>query len=187
VHQPCHEIQKELLVSVPGPRAGDEDPESNAELLARIAKPGWAEERAVALMRTGATMPEMIEHLVGKGLSTAEATRIAEKVFEDRVRQQSAPQQRAEQRTWLHRVLSAAIAFSLIVLAWWFIDTKMAAGVTSWLLLFLFFVWYPNWSYFPSNRFNQQTPIVIIRWGGWLLLLAMLIPILLGLLGVLRR
>jgi hypothetical protein len=86
-HQPCHEIQEELLVFVAGPRAGAQDLESAADLLARIAKPGWAEERAVALMRTGATMPQMIEHLVAKGLSAGEATRVAEKVFEDRLRQ----------------------------------------------------------------------------------------------------
>jgi hypothetical protein len=162
--QPCHEIQEQLLVSVPGPHAGDQDPESTARLLARIAKPGWAEERALALVRTGATMPKIVEHLVAKGVSREAAEALALKAFEDRIR---IPQEQAARRGRIHRILFHLVGCSLIVLEC-FIASPRRALVRAILISLLVAVsWLPSW-------LHQERGFVL-RWLAWAMLFYMMV------------
>jgi hypothetical protein len=178
--------------SNPAPaRASPEEPEDwGLGLIGLIARPGWEYERATALLRIGATMPQIEQHLVAKGLSPEAAAVVAERVLEDRVRLQADPLRRAKQWALIHVLLSLAAAFAVIGFALWFFGGRVALRIALAMPVYLSFIWFPewlDWLDWPTNRFDRRTPTGMIRWAGWLLLFAVAFPMLVVGLSLSRR
>jgi hypothetical protein len=150
-------------------------------LIDLIAKPGWEYERAKALLRTGSTMPQIERHLMAKGLSPEAAADVAERVLEDRARQQADPLRKAKQWALIHVFLSLVAAFAVIGLALWLFGGRVALRIALTMPVYLAFIWFPEWLEWldcRTNRFDKRTPAGMIRWAGWLLLFAVAFPML---------
>jgi hypothetical protein len=159
-----------------------EEPEDwGIGLIDLVSKPGWEYERATALLRTGATMPQIEQHLVGKGVSPEAAAVVAESVLEDRVRQQADPLRRAKQWALIHVFVSLAAALAVIGLALWLFNGRVALKTALAMPFYLSFIWFPEWLHWldwSTNRFDRRTPSGMIRLAGWLLLFAVAFPML---------
>jgi hypothetical protein len=140
-------------------------------LIDLVAKPGWELERAKALLRTGATMPQIEQHLVAKGLSAEVARAAAEWAVEERVREPFDLLARAKRACRVDQILFTATACVIVGLAGWFFGTGAASRMAIKMLVFLAFIWFGQWAALLQRVDTLQTRIAILRWGGWILLL----------------
>jgi hypothetical protein len=181
-------IQEHLSDFPPKASLAEEPEDWGIGLIDLISKPGWEYERATALLRTGATMPQIERHLVAKGLSPEAAAVVAERVLEDRVQQQAEPLRRAKQWALVHVLLSLAAASAVIAFALWLFGGRLALRLALVMPVYLSLIWFPEWLEWlnwPTNRYDRRTPSGMIRWAGWLLLFAVAFPMLI--IGLSRR
>jgi hypothetical protein len=141
--------------------------------------PDWAIEHARAALRIGRSAPDIEQLLVARGLAPEAAASVVNRVLEDHVREAVEPQERAQRRLWIHRILSAIIALMYIIPAFWLGGVESALKVLAGLLLPLACIWFgdqmgsatgPIGLLSPWITFS--TPGVFVRLGGWLVLLA---------------
>jgi hypothetical protein len=135
--------------------------------------PDWAIEHARASLRIGMSVPEIQQRLVSRGLAPAAAEAVVLSVVEDRVRQQVEPQERALARRRLHRILSGIVGAACILLGYWFGGGLSAGKVVLSILFPLSCIWFGDeiGSRWSSTFSPGPTPGVLLRLGGWVVLL----------------
>ena len=143
----------------------------------------WATDRAVAMLNLGVTIQEAEKRLVAHGLSHATAASAVEAAVEERVRQKFLPLWRADRRAFANRLVSALIVIAYLLLIWRFGGPWAALHLCRIFVLPLFCIWFPE----PFGRctaivywrhVNLPTPAGFVRFGGWLiLLLLMIVPV----------
>jgi hypothetical protein len=156
-------------------------------LIDLIAKPGWELQRAKALLRTGAQMPQIEQHLLAKGLSPEAATAAAEWAFEDRIREQLAPHSRADRATRRHRLTAFAAGCALVAFVYWFSNADVAMRLAISLPFCLGWIWFGHYADRPRNRSNVLPPSAMLRWAGWFLFVVFALRIVLSMLVLPRR
>jgi len=134
--------------------------------------PEWVTGYASVLLKTGLRLPEVEERLVARGLTPELASKVVEELLEARIRQQVLAQKRLDRWKSLNRILSAVVAVVYIVIAYWSGGDSFAGEVTLELVLPLACIWFgvEAGRHF-ANTDNDPTPSVLIRLGGWLLLI----------------
>jgi hypothetical protein len=163
-------IARSPLPPVPKELPETRPPESSSSDATSL--PEWAIERAKALLRTGATVPEIEQQLIVKGLSPEAATAITDRVLEEQTRQQVEPQERAERRRIWHRALSAVVAVATVFVAWWFFGGWSVWNTILRLLLPVACIWFSDeLGGYASRSGNKTGTGILIRWCAWVLLL----------------
>jgi hypothetical protein len=160
-------IQDHLAAPAPS-RSSPKEPEDwGFGLIDLIAKPGWENERAKALLRTGATMPQMVRHLVAKGLSPEAAAAAAERAFEDCVAQQFHLLADADRAARVDRILSAIAACALIALTGSLFGSRVAWRMAPYMPACMAFSWIGHWLGQRSHRGNPPMRASVVRWVSW--------------------
>ncbi len=134
-----------------------------------------------ASLKAGLQVPEIKKRLSERGVSAELAAAVVDKVLEDHIRQQNLPQRRARQRKLANRTLSALVGCAYVGLAYSFAGAEPAAIMSAFLILPLACIWFgdelgsyvgPAGMVSLSYSITFPTPGVMLRVGGWLLLLA---------------
>ncbi len=132
--------------------------------------PDWAIEHAAVSLRVGHGAPEIEQRLVGRGLTPADAAAAVTKALEGGVRGEFTPLQAAEQGQLIHRILAAVVGCACLGLGYWFNGGISAGRTLLWLLLPLACVWFPG----PMAGPTHPARVILLRWAGWLAILAIL-------------
>jgi hypothetical protein len=180
-------IQEHRTATPPSAPLPAESEDWGDGLIDLITKPGWELERARALLRTGARMPQIEHHLLAKGLSPEAATAAAEWAFEDRIREQMAPLSRADRATCRHRIMASAAGGALVAFVYWFSNADLAMRLAMGLPFCLGWIWFGHYADWPRNRGNVHAPSGMLRWAGWFLFLVFALRIVLPMLAQPRR
>jgi hypothetical protein len=147
-------------------------------LIDLIAKPGWELERAEALLRTGATMLQIEQHLVAKGLSPEGARAAAEWALEDRVREPFNCLAKAKRSREVDLILFAVAACLVAGLAGWFFGAGAASRMATAMLVLLGAIWIGQSGALLGRADTLQIWIVRIHWTGWIMFLYVVLRIL---------
>jgi hypothetical protein len=154
-------------------------------LSASHPAPDWALQHARAALQVGMRVPQIEKLLIARGLDPAMAAAVAEKAIEERVREELQGPLRAQWRLRLHRILSGVIALAYLVLGYWARGPEGVARVALGISLALACIWFGD--AMGSARgpvglarpwITAATPGVMVRLGGWLLLLLPIIVVL---------
>jgi len=168
---------REQLTSLPLAATTPAEPEDWGNgLIDLIAKPGWEYERAKALLRTGSTMPQILRHLMHKGLSLEAASKAAELAFENRVREQAAVGSCADQATQRHRSVSFAATCALAGFITLIAGVEIAVRCVFVLSPFLAWIWLGQYADWKGSHTDLHPPSGMIRWAGWLFFVLFVIP-----------
>lgn len=132
--------------------------------------PDWALEHAAVSLRVGHGVPEIEQRLVARGLDPATAAAAVTQVLEGGVRGEFAPLAAAEGGQFLHGALAVVVGCVCLGLAYWFNGGISAARTLLWLLGPLACVWFPNW----MDGSTHPVRVLLLRWCGWLAILAIL-------------
>jgi hypothetical protein len=125
------------------------------------------------LLHSGVAAPEIERRLASRGLSPGAAAAVLDKVLGDRARRRVEPLYQSEGRTRLHRIVSGVVGAVLVVFAYGFLGTWSACRTAIGILLPLACIWFPDAMAFRRLR-SLGSPVggMVLRWGGWLVLLA---------------
>jgi hypothetical protein len=168
---------REQPTSLPLAASSPAEPEDWGNgLLDLIAKPGWEYERAKALLRTGSTMPQIVRHLMQKGICLEEATEAAELAFENRVREQAAAGSYADRMTQRHRSVSVAATCALAGFITLIAGPGIALRCVLVLSPFLAWIWLGHYADWKGSYTDLHPPSGMIRWAGWLFFVLFVIP-----------
>jgi hypothetical protein len=127
-------------------------------------------EHAAVALRVGLSVPEIEQRLVARGLAPADAAAAVTKVLEGGVRGEFASLAAAERGQLLHRVLAAVVGCVCLGLGYWFNGGISAGRTLLWLLLPLTCVWFPS----AMTASRHPARVILLRWTGWLAILAVL-------------
>lgn len=134
--------------------------------------PGWAFDKARALMQTGISVPDSEKRLVAQGLSPAGAAAVVEQVLGDRVKIETEAMARADRRRFLHRLCSAIVAVVYISLAFGNLHPYRASRVTLGVITLTAIIWFPDvfGRFIKMNPFTETSLGILVRWLAWLVL-----------------
>jgi hypothetical protein len=130
-----------------------------------LTLPDWAIAHASAALKIGQTVPRIEQQLVAKGLSPATAAAVVNAVLEGRLQTGSALPGPGEGALTAHRLASAVAACLCLGLAYAFGGGLSVGRTTLWLLLPVACIWW-------AEVLAGTAPPSLVRWGAWLVVLA---------------
>ena len=156
----------------------DSNPLPNSAPFDSLATPDRLAAYVSASLKIGLKVSEIQHHLSERGVSAQLAAAAVDKALGEYIGQQNLPQRRARRRKLANRILSALVGCAYVGLACSFRDAEFAAIMGTFLILPLACIWFGDelGSYIgPAGivlcSITFPTPGVMLRVGGWLLLL----------------
>jgi hypothetical protein len=136
-------------------------------LIDLIAKPGWELERAKALLRTGATISQIVEHLVAKGLTRDAATIAAENAIEVQVHDQFEELRLADRSLRVDFFLFELAACVTVGVGACFFYASFVWSLAGAMVIILAVIWLMHWMVQRSHVGTPRTRALTARLFGW--------------------
>ena len=122
----------------------------------------WGIQHRAEFTEVRAGRPEIAKNLIVRGIAPDAAGAVVSRVLKERLEGHPEPEP-SEMAEWLHRLLSGVAAGAFIILGYLFGGGLSAGKTLLCVMLPLACIW------FPSLMTNE--PRILVRWGGWVVLL----------------
>jgi hypothetical protein len=140
--------------------------------------PVFGVERARALLRTGISYPDSIRRLTALGLTPEAATATVDHAvrltLEERAEEETDLLEDTDRHRRRHRTLSGVAAIACILSAYWFFGPYTGLKTAALVLSAAAIIWFPSSQDTYTSPYSNALPSpgVVMRWGGWFVLAA---------------
>jgi hypothetical protein len=135
------------------------------------AVPVWAIEEATAALAMDVSVSEIEKRLIAKGLTPMVAETVVMDLLKAQIARHVHPSEAIERNQFGHRALSSVVMYACIVLGFLYGEGYSAAEGFLGGALPLACIWFP----IPmAARWGDNYPM-LLRWAGWVALVAVLI------------